>query len=216
MRRLRGSARAPAAWRGVLVSALLVCTGCIGVQSNDARDFARFPPEALAGESMHSMKVEVSAQATGVAADNALRANLMGDVENAYVHWLSRTKRVKGGDAPRYLARLQVTDEGGDRGTVAAAVLSGLTLYVIPSWSTHRYTTTVEIFETGGRKLGSRRFEHRLRLVQQLFLVFGMPFAGLQSAYDRMWNEVTRDAAAWTVEVLDAGAAVGALSGPGD
>ena len=39
-------------------------------------------------------------------------------------------------------------------------------------------------------------------LIQQLFMAFGMPFAGLQSRYDRMWEEVMRDASVWTVETL--------------
>ena len=81
-----------------------------------------------------------------------------------------------------------------------------MTVYLVPSWTTHRYTTTVQLFDPTGRKLGTRRYEHQLRLVQQLFLVFGMPFSGLQRSYDEMWNEVMRDAAVWTVELADAAA----------
>jgi hypothetical protein len=190
---------------GLLALLLVHSLGCIGLQSNDARSFPRFPPEAIAGSERFELAVSVGANAVGVSADRAVRASLLDDVRSAYNFHLNQTGRIQGsGPNPPYVASVQVFDQGGDSGTVLAALVTGLTLYVIPSWSTHHYTTTVRLTDGAGNELGTQVYAHRLRLVQQLFLVFGMPFASLQDAYDRMWSEVMQDAAVWTVETLDA------------
>lgn len=183
---------------------VLSSAGCIGTQSNDTRTFDRFPPESITGEERFALQLQVSADAAGVAADNQLRANLSEDVRSAYVFHLNQTKRFRSaGEEPAYTASVQVFDQGGDNASLAGAFITIVTLYLIPSWTTHHYTTTVELTDPSGRKLGSKRYEHRLRLVQQLFLVFGMPFSSLQRSYDEMWNEVMRDAAVWTVEAIE-------------
>ena len=98
--------------------------------------------------------------------------------------------------------RIHVVDQGSPGTTLIPAILTGLTLYVIPSWSTQNYTTSVELQDDAGNPIASKTYEHRLRMVQQLFLAFGMPFAGVERRYDQMWDAVLKDAAVWTVETL--------------
>lgn len=204
----RNNAAMPASRSALALTTLLLLSssGCIGTQSNDAREFGRFPPESIAGEERFALDIQVAANAAGLAADNQLRANLSEDVRSAYVFHLNQTKRFRSAnDTPPYTANVEVFDQGGDSSSLAGAFFTGLTLYLIPSWTTHHYTTTVTLSDPSGARVGRKRYEHQLRLVQQLFLVFGMPFAGLQRSYDEMWNEVMRDAAVWTVETIEQG-----------
>lgn len=189
-----------------LALALLVLqgAGCIGVQSNPARQFASFPPAEVAGEGRYGIRVTVDSSATGVAAANSVRSNLRGDVLEAYTTHLNQTGRVEAPGPNAYQAQVMVVDEGSGGGALVAAFLTGLTLYVIPSWSSHSYTTTVKLTDPAGNEFATKTYKHQLTLVQQLFLLFGMPFASLDRRYDEMWSEVMADAAVWTVEKIDA------------
>ena len=183
---------------------LVASSGCIGVQSNPARQFTSFPPtEITGGAKRYGVHVKVDASSTGVAAANSVRSNLTGDVLEAYIEHLNATGRFETPGPGAYTAKVMVIDEGSNFGALAAAFLTGLTLYVIPSWSTHSYTTTVKLTDPSGREFATKTYKHQLTLVQQLFLVFGMPFAGLDRRYDEMWDAVMADAAVWTIEKLD-------------
>jgi hypothetical protein len=178
--------------------------GCIGVQSNPSREFTSFPPAEIAGEETYDVRVNVNTNVSGVASANSVRANLSGDVLNAYVTRLNQTGRIEAPGQNPYVANMMVIDEGSGGGALVASVLTGLTLYVIPSWSTHSYTTSLKLTDPAGNEFATKTYQHQLTLVQQLFMVFGMPFSGLQRRYDEMWGEVMADAAVWTVEKLDA------------
>ena len=86
---------------------------------------------------------------------------------------------------------------------LAAAFLTGLTLYVIPSWATHTYTTDVRLTDAAGTEVGKSTYNHSFKLVQQLFLLFGMPFAYPDSVHDAMWDAVTNDVTTWTLQTID-------------
>jgi hypothetical protein len=183
------------------------------VQSNDARRFDDFPPRALGGASAGSaanggspsrydVTVAVFPQPRGAAAASSLRGSTVGVVRNAYAHWLERTGRARLRDEAPYRVQILVDDRGGGGFSVFAGFVTVLTLYAIPSWATHDYRTTVRIVDAQGRVLGKKTWQHSLSVVQHLLMGFAMPFAGIQSSYDRMWNAVMRDAAVWTVETL--------------
>ena len=177
---------------------------CIGVQSNDARSFQTFPPAAIAGETRFGIAVTAYVQPRGAAAASSLRGGTTGVVRNAYAHYLERTGRAKVNETGPFRVQIVVEDRGAGPGAVFAGFLTVFTLYVVPSWASHDYRTTVSVVDAAGRLVGQTQYRHRLTVVQQLFLAAAMPFAGIQSSYDAMWNEVMRDAAAWTIEVLDA------------
>ena len=211
-----GSLRAKTSAAALLVALCCSSLGCIGVQTNDARSFGSFPPRHLvsgapkqSGEpgekrERYDLSVVVYAQPQGAAAASSLRGGTVGVVRNAYGHWLERTRRARLHDDARYHAQILVSDRGGGAFSVFAGFLTVFSLYAIPSWTSHDYRTTIRIVDAEGQVLGKKTYEHRLSVVQHLLMAFGMPFAGIQSGYDRMWNAVLRDAAVWSVETLAA------------
>jgi len=114
----------------------------------------------------------------------------------------SETNRVSIGSEVAYQATVSVVDQGGSSGALVAAFLTGLTLYVIPSWVTHEYTTTINLRDVAGNEIASKTYQHELMMIQQLFMIFGMPFADVETRRDQMWEAVMKDAAVWTVETL--------------
>ncbi len=182
---------------------LLQPIGCIGVQSNDARQFTPFPPATIAGSEKVDVGVQVVVEVSGTPASAGVRANTQGKVQGLYMRYLRETNRASVTGRADYEARVRVKDQGGSFGARMAAVLTGLTLYVIPSWLTHEYTTTIELHDLAtGRSVAAKTYKHELTFVQQLFTVFAMPFSGIEKRYDEMWEAVMKDAAVWTVESL--------------
>ena len=188
---------------------LLVCAvaclsfGCIGVQSNPARSFESFPPPQVGGVDAYAINVNVNTRVSGTTATTSVRANLANDVLNAYTTHLAKTGRTQASGPNPYSVQVDVVDEGGGGGSMVAAVITGFTLYVIPSWMTHDYTTTLALKDASGNQFATKTYTHTLTYIQQLFLVFGMPFSGIDSEYRAMWDEVMADAAVWTVEAID-------------
>ncbi len=178
--------------------------GCVGAQSNDARRFDSFPPETLSGESRYGISIAAYVQVQGAEAASSLRGGTTSNARNAYAYWLERTRRARVDEAGPYRAQILVEDRGSGSGAVFAGFVTVLSLYVIPSWASHDYRTTVRVLDEAGQVVGQTYFRHRLTVVQQLFMALAMPFTSIQSSYDKMWNAVMRDAAAWTVESLDA------------
>lgn len=181
--------------------------GCIGIQSNDARVFDAYPPADIAGSTQYGIDVVIAVQSEGASAGSTLRGGTGGNVRNAYAYHLERTGRVRIDPAGPYQVQILVQDQGPSSGAVFAGFVTVFTLYVVPSWASHDYRTALRILDADGRVLGETRYTHRLTVVQQLLLALGMPFAGIQEGYDRMWNAVMRDAAVWTIETLMASGA---------
>ena len=82
------------------------------------------------------------------------------------------------------------------------AMLTGFSLYLIPSWATDSYTTDVALIDGDGNQIGEKRYKHELKLVQQLFLIFGSPFASMKSRSEQMWREVLQDVSVWSAKQL--------------
>jgi len=83
------------------------------------------------------------------------------------------------------------------------AILPGLTLYILPSTALDKFTTDVELIDAEGSQIAEKRFKHQIRLVQQLFLIFGAPFATIGGVSEQMWREDLQDVAVWAVESVD-------------
>jgi hypothetical protein len=75
-----------------------------------------------------------------------------------------------------------------------------LTLYILPSTASDNFTTDVELIDAEGNQVAEKRFKHKVKLVQQLFLIFGAPFATIGSVSEQMWQEVLQDVSVWAVE----------------
>jgi hypothetical protein len=182
---------------------ILQLAGCIGVSTFEGRTFDSFPPANLPESGAKAIAVNVIFSATGVPATKGIRTNVQQRVTAKAQGYLQKTGRAGMiGGAGGYTLTIQVRDDGGSGASLLTAFLTGLTLYVIPSWVTHNYTTDVSLTDTSGKMIGSRSFSHMFRMYQQLFLVFGMPVASPDGVADRIWDDVMQDVAVWTVETI--------------
>ena len=81
-----------------LVLLALQTPGCIGLQSNDARSFERFPPVTIAPGPRVQLGVEVDSHASGVATGIASRDKLAERVRDRFSYFLSQTGRISVGE----------------------------------------------------------------------------------------------------------------------
>jgi hypothetical protein len=77
-------------------------------------------------------------------------------------------------------------------------VLCGLTLCVVPTWSTSTFDVKAELQARNGNALGQRAFQQRLTTIGQVFLLFAMPFRSPQGAVRTLWRNAWVDLADWT------------------
>jgi hypothetical protein len=92
------------------------------------------------------------------------------------------------------IANVDIAHEG--RGSMGAAMLSGLTMTLIPVTASDRFTVTTEFTTGNGRRLGSVEVSEENKAWIQLFLLFAMPFRG---ALDLEGHTLLRDVGRETV-----------------
>lgn len=189
----------------LLASSAALLGGCIGIQTNAAREFATFsqegrvaPPTALA--------LSVTVDSHGTPANDSIRTGQDSTLRERMTSELEGTGVVKvapnPGDAGYRLA-IRVEDTGGGPWAKPAEIVSYMTLFVIPSWLKHDYATTAELTSPSGKLIGTRWHVHSLTVIRQLFLVLGMPSSSVEQAHARMWDAIGKDIAAWTAEQID-------------
>jgi hypothetical protein len=177
--------------------------GCIGVQRNVARDFDPFPPKAIRAELPTDVALTVTFTASGVPAREGLRISQNVELRNSAAQMMNDTGAIRvatNAAEASYRLAIKVHDQGGGAGAIVGAVISGLTLTVLPCWVTHEYTTSVELTGPQGRVVATRKDVHSLTYISELFLVFGMPFSGVGKTHAEMWTEVLQDVSVWTAE----------------
>lgn len=191
------------AHRLLLVSFVLPLSACIGIQGNDAREFESFPPRMPDGPKFN-VAVSATVVASRSAATEEMRTGTASKVETWAKQELYETGRMAYGASGGYNLNFYVIDQGCGFGSILMSMVSGLTLTVLPASCTHEYTTQVTLTDASGETIGETTHKHHLQWVTELFLVFGMPFAGSEAVFERMWEQVLRDVAVWTVEQVSA------------
>lgn len=86
---------------------------------------------------------------------------------------------------------VRVTFSGKEDTIRMLAILTGLTLYILPSWSTIEYEMHTKVLEGKLHEVGVIEKKERLTFVQQLFFIFGMPFAFPGSVVDGIVRDLT-------------------------
>jgi hypothetical protein len=187
----------------VLVLLLLPLGGCIGAQSTAAREFPSFPPEGLAQGAPANVLLTVTFTASGMPGSEKLRQFQDAKIEDLAENLLNQTGGVRVALNPseaQYRLALKVNDMGGGRAAEIARTISYILLTVPPSWVTQEYTTVAELTGPSGNLVAQRRDVHSLTTITELFLLLGMPFAGVEDAHQEMWTAVLKDVSVWTAE----------------
>ena len=177
-------------------------TGCMAFQTNNARKFANFPPSGISAQDPRiGVHIEASFQVVGMAVTNDRRQSAVDNVTGWAQDYLEQTGvfRIQPDpDTADYRLVIRVRDDAEPN--VGLALLSGATLYILPSTASDNFTTDVELIDAEGKRVAEKRFEHKLELVQQLFLIFGAPFATIGSVEEQMWQAILQDVSVWAAE----------------
>jgi hypothetical protein len=182
---------------------LLPLVGCIGVQSNVAREFRPFPPQGLASSAPPNVLLTVTFTASGMPATEKLRSFQDAKLKDMGERLLNETGAVRAAMNPsdaQYRLALKVNDQGGGQAAEIARIVTYVTFTVLPSWVTQEYTTVAELTGPTGKVVATRRDVHSLTTITELFLVLGMPFAGVADTHQAMWTAVLQDLSVWTAE----------------
>lgn len=181
--------------------------GCMAFQSNDARQLSHssLAPAAPRSEKLKT-NFQVSIEIVGVAATNDLRQsaidNIGGWAKDAFESTGVFQNHPDPDTADHHLV-IRVRDDADVN--MVMAVISGATMYLVPNITTDTYTTDIELTDAAGTRIAHKQYHHSLKMVQQLLLVFGAPFATVLSVEAEMWSEVLRDAAVWAAEQVATG-----------
>jgi hypothetical protein len=87
-------------------------------------------------------------------------------------------------------AEVVITENG--EVNIGAAVLTGLTLYLIPSSATSEMTVNTTLRDAQGNVLGTFRHTETVRFWQQVFLLFALPFNWPSSVIDDVLYDASR------------------------
>lgn len=137
-------------------------------------------------------------------ATNDVRQSAVDNIEAWSEDYLEQTdafRLVPDAGTADYRLAIRVRNDANPN--IAMAMLTGLTLYLIPSKATDSFTTDVQLIDKAGNQVAKKRYKHDLEMWQQLFLVFGAPFATLSGVSETMWREVIQDVAVWTAESIE-------------
>jgi hypothetical protein len=97
---------------------------------------------------------------------------------------------------PDYALSVDVLDDGSPN--IPLAVLSGLTLTVLPAVAVDDFTVTARLLAPDGKAIGDRVLRQKMTTLIQLFMVFGMPAASPRTVEKDLFVGVFRDVALWT------------------
>lgn len=179
----------------VLVLAILACMSCATFREGNLAPIGNWPPTA-SGNTKHAITVKV---ATEMSINGTER--LPGDVltRKWHEHIILAYRDSKlfssvefGPDAEQapVIAHATLRDDG----TVSLfmAVLTGLTLYVIPSSATDQFTLTTRFMGVDGNELGVITKTESGTLWQQLFMIFLAPGRSINGVADEILRDLNR------------------------
>lgn len=92
-----------------------------------------------------------------------------------------------------FFAEVKVVRSGGSGpGMLLAAVLTGLTLYLVPSAATDQFTITTTYKDKANTIIGTVEKTEALTLWQQLFMAFAYPFNRPATVFEEMLYDLHR------------------------
>lgn len=172
---------------------LVFLAGCASFRGNNLEPIANWPPAAGAKKKSISVVTKGFSSLNGGETKVALPQTI--DIWNnnavkAYTDSALFSQVMNGTGQTDLQAEIEVMDKG--EGSMAMAVLTGLTLYVIPSTATDTFTLKTTIRDSRGRVLGQYEKTESVILWQQLFLIFAMPFKFPVSVVNQTLYDINR------------------------
>jgi hypothetical protein len=180
--------------------------GCIASQRGDARKLDPFPSPALVTGAADPQRLALGIiykPEGGVLIESRTSADA---ITRYMINTIEQSKAFQYAPDPRrsdYTLYMNITEKGEPN--VVMGVLCGVTLGIVPWWTTSTFTIRGSLQNNAGT-LGEHTVTQQMKLVGQLFLVFVMPFRSLSDTNDRMWNDAFRDMIDWSRTTIDAAA----------
>ncbi len=190
-----------------IAAALAASTGCVSWQSGDVRTLPDplFGPDHRAPGARKPLPVvlSVSFDAIGVDLDSKARSKSVDRILSMAHEVFDQGDQFvlrDGREGQDYALAVDVTDDASPN--IALAVLSGLTLTMLPAVASDDFTITASLQSPDGKDLGRRRIRQKMTTLIQFFTIFGMPFAAPSSVEKELWIGVFRDVALWTRDAI--------------
>ena len=189
----------------VLVLSLLACTGCATFREGNLAPVENWPPTSAA-ESKQAIAVkastEMSINGTERIPSEALTNKWSEQVILAYREskLFSSVEFGSNADSAPVTAHALLRNEGSL--SMGMAMLTGLTLYIIPSSATEKYILTTTFTDGDGKELGVVSVNESGTLWQQLFMIFFAPGRSIETVFSEILRDLSR---ATVVEALERG-----------
>jgi hypothetical protein len=170
--------------------------GCVAWHEGTARKLVSFPTASMQAAPQKSIWIDVTFQ-SAVTGTGVTELSLWKAERQVFGHAtevVSRSRRfvlAEASESADYRLAVRVVDSGN--ANTLGAVLSGLTLTILPSWATDKYDIVASLRNKTGPALATRRIHQELTMVIQLFMLFGMPFASPSQVSEQMWQQVFED-----------------------
>jgi hypothetical protein len=179
----------------VLVVLAALQGGCVSWHGGAAREIDPFPTAAMQGAPRRSLWLDVEYRVGGVRDlfyPEEKRDRFRERLLKVGHELLYESKRF-GTGLPNISYHLHVKSVNSGNPNRGLAVLSGLTLLVIPAVATDYYDIEATLRDPFGRTIAVRRLRQELTTVFQVLMLFGMPFANPWQVQHRMWTSIFQD-----------------------
>jgi len=171
------------------VGLVVVLSGCASFREGKLPDITQWPPAG--GAKGKSITVVFTGQAIST---DVNKANPHGWYENAIAQAYRDSKlfsEVKTGAAGGdLLAEVKLIHRG--EANLLMAVLTGLTLYLIPSSGTDEFTFRTAIKDKQGTVIGMVEKTEAINFWQQMFLIFVYPFKNPNTVFTDTISDLNR------------------------
>jgi hypothetical protein len=168
--------------------------GCIAWQGGMARKIDPFPTAAMQKEPPSSIAIDVKFSVPRLSFPPAALAKAAAELQGKAMSVAARSRRFVPSTMPQtadYHLTLQIRDDGSPN--VVLAVLSGLTLTVLPAWASDDYDIVATLQDRTGQVVGTHHLQQSQTMLIELLMIFGMPFASPHSVQERLWKQVFED-----------------------
>jgi hypothetical protein len=162
-----------------LVLAAVLLTGCVSYSQHELPDVKTWPPAAAAPAAKPSAFLRTTAQ-NQVNSGPAVAAS--GAQATAWETSVLETFRDSGRFARVSTAKgesdiyAEATLSNSEQFSMASAIITGATFFVIPSTSENTFTLETVFKDKDGKELGRVQKSESVRTWMHLVLIFGIPF----------------------------------------
>lgn len=178
-----------------LVLAFLACTSCATFRAGNLAPVENWPPTASV-HAKHAIAVKVVTEMSINGTEKLPRAGLTRKWREPIILAYRDSKLFSsvefGPDAERAPITAHATLRNDGSLNVFMAILTGLTIYVIPSSATETYTLTTRFTGADGSELGVITKTESGTMWQHLFMIFFAPGRSINGVFDEILRDLSR------------------------